>query len=92
MPTVEIWVGHFTTEGPIYEIALDDSRHTLIGMMVFRLRLTERCPYNGRPREQLFRIEYGVSRDEAVYGAVDHGPLPRHLMTRNFVVRCDLVG
>jgi hypothetical protein len=92
MPTVEIWLGHVTAEGPVYEIALDDSRQTLIGMMAMRLRPTERCPYNGRPREQLFRIEYGVSRDESVFGAVDHSALAQHLMTRNFVVRCDLVG
>ncbi len=88
-PTVEVWLGHVTAEDEIYEVALEPSGHALIGLMI---RRTDGCPYNGRPREQLFRIEYAVSGGEAVLGGVDHASLPRHLMTRHFVLRCDPVG
>jgi hypothetical protein len=85
-PTVGIWLGHVTMDDVvIYEIALNDSRNRLAGFMP---ATDVECPYNSRPREQLFRIEYVISSDWVVYGA----GLPRHLVTRNVIVRCDLVA
>ncbi len=85
---VEIWLGHVTGGGLVYEVALEQSPHRLIGLMA-----EARCPYDGRPRAQLFRIEYAVSGDRTVWGA-DYrgGGLPPHLMTSLFVLHCEPVG
>jgi hypothetical protein len=69
---------------PIYEVALEGSRNRLVGIIP-----DVECPYNGRPREQLFRIEYVMS--DVWFGAYRDGPIPSHLVTRYTVFRCDLV-
>jgi len=85
---VEIWLGHVTGGGMVYEVAFEHSPRTLIGLMT--MPPYGQCPYNGRPREQLFRIEYAVAGDQAVYGPEDRDTsLPRHLMTSLFVLRCE---
>jgi hypothetical protein len=85
-PTVDIWLGHVTMDDVvIYEVALNNSRNTLVG---FIPGPDSGCPYNSRPREQLFRIEYMLSSDWVVYPGAG---IPRHLVTRNVVTRCDLV-
>jgi hypothetical protein len=85
-PTVDIWVGHVTMNDiVIYEVALNNSRNRLAGFMPTP---EGRCPYNSRPLEQLFRIEYGVTSEWVVF---DDLRMPRHLVTRNMVFRCDLI-
>lgn len=86
-PTVDIWTGHVMSEGNIiYEVALSDSTRSLVGMIP---TANGRCPYNARPQEQLFRIEYNPHDEWAVSGDIG---VPRHLVTRNSIVRCDLVA
>ena len=85
-PTVNILVGHVTmNDTPIYEVALEGPGNRLVA---FIQSPGAECPYNSRPREQLFRIEYGISNQWASLG---HDFVPDHLATRFMVVRCEMV-
>lgn len=83
-PVVDLWLGHVTADGvAIYDVELRNLTHRRIGLIPTGYAS---CPYSGRPREQLFRIEYAAG-SSVVYPA---GRLSRHLVTSNEVIRCEL--
>ena len=86
MPEADIWLGHVMSDEPVYEVALSGYRNRRIGIMGSS---RASCPYNGRPREQLFRIEIYVS-NEVIFGGAENTVLPRYMHTRYRALRCDL--
>jgi len=84
-PAVELWAGHVTVgDAVIYEVAYNNTRNQVTGIIPTS---AARCPYNSRPGEQLFRIEYVTDGYLVVYD----DSVPRHLRTANMVMRCDQV-
>ena len=89
MPEAEIWLGHVSVTASVYEVALNYAGNDRAGFMG---PIGNSCPWNGRPGEQLFRIEYYPSNSEVIMGGPDHASLPDHMLTNNRMVRCTLAG